>query len=163
MESLTAYVRFMDKINNFLKRTVAFIIFAVFALLFIQVIMRFVIHSSLSWSEELARYLTIWMVFLGVSVAVRYQSLIAVEIVTQTVPKKIKTLLQIIVLIMTMAFSLFIVIYGAQICKLSFHDLSTAIGLPMWIPYAAIPIGGVLMFFNTIVALIEVFAGGEGD
>ena len=36
-------------------------------LIFVQVIMRYVLQSSLSWSEELARYLFIWMAYFAIS------------------------------------------------------------------------------------------------
>ncbi|KJS81175.1 MAG: hypothetical protein JM58_17595 [Peptococcaceae bacterium BICA1-8] len=153
----------MDRINKLIMRIVALLLAIIFVLLFAQVIFRFVINQSFSWSEEVARYLTIWMVFLGVAIGVRKQSLIAVEVVVQSVPKKIKTILKVMVLLITLVFSVFLIVFGKKISMMSIHDVSTALSMPMWIAYAAIPVGGILTFLNTFVALIETLAEREGD
>ena len=40
-------------------------------LVFVQVVMRYIFQNSLSWSEELARYLFLWLSWIGASYAVR--------------------------------------------------------------------------------------------
>ena len=40
-------------------------------IIFVQVIMRYLMRNSLSWSEELARYLFIWSIYLAVSYAAK--------------------------------------------------------------------------------------------
>ena len=40
-------------------------------ILAVQVFMRYVMGASLSWSEELARYLFIWLIYLGISFGAR--------------------------------------------------------------------------------------------
>lgn len=63
----------MKKLINFYNQLeahllVCSLIFTVI-LVFFQVILRYVFSSSLSWSEELARYIFIWQIWLGTSVA----------------------------------------------------------------------------------------------
>ena len=40
-------------------------------LVFVQVVMRYVFNNSLSWSEELARYTFIWLIYIGISYGCR--------------------------------------------------------------------------------------------
>ena len=47
--------------------------------IFIQVVMRYIFNSSLSWSEELARYLYIWQGWLGISFVERKKAHIAID------------------------------------------------------------------------------------
>jgi len=52
---------------------------AMTAIIFLQVIFRYFLLQSLSWSEEVARYLFVWLTFLGASVVARSRSHIMVE------------------------------------------------------------------------------------
>lgn len=146
----------MEKVNNLLNWTVGILMGAIFVLLIGQVFYRYVIHASLSWSEEAARFLTVWTVFLGVAIALRTKSLIAVEVVVQFVPKKIESIFRILVLL----FSLFLVGYliylGIELCLDATNQNSTALGIPMWIPYASIPVGSFFTLLNIFVVLFEI-------
>ena len=73
----------MKKLINFYNQLeahllVCSLIFTVI-LVFFQVILRYVFSSSLSWSEELARYIFIWQIWLGTSVAQRDNSHVRIE------------------------------------------------------------------------------------
>ena len=48
-------------------------------LVFIQVVMRYVFSNSLSWSEELARFIFLWLSWIGASYAVKERSHFRVE------------------------------------------------------------------------------------
>ena len=52
-------------------------------LLFVQVVSRYVFNHSLSWSEELARYIFIWQVWLGSSYCVKENRHIRIDIFTE--------------------------------------------------------------------------------
>lgn len=162
MEFLCSYVKFMDKINEYLMKFVAFLMAIIFSVLVVQVFYRFVINASLSWSEEVARYLTIWMVFTGIAICIRHQSLIAVEIVVQSVPAKVKKVMNIAVNAITLGFSIFLVIYGIEMILTSMHDISTALAMPMWIAYIIVPVGGFLSFLNALAVLVELITGRKG-
>src|SRR5512139_1420801 len=58
------------------------------AIIIMQVMLRYVFLYSLSWSEEVARYLMIWVSFLGASLAVRYGFHIGVEFIVARIPGK---------------------------------------------------------------------------
>ena len=56
----------------------------------LQVFFRYVLNNSLSWSEELARYLFIWMIYVGISYGVKMDKHICVDAVYTFMPKSIK-------------------------------------------------------------------------
>ena len=56
----------------------------------LQVFFRYVLNNSLSWSEELARYLFIWMIYIGISYGVKLDKHICVDAVYTFMPKSIK-------------------------------------------------------------------------
>ena len=43
---------------------------AMVVIIFLQVVMRYVFNNSLTWSEEIARYIFLWQIWIGVSYAV---------------------------------------------------------------------------------------------
>ncbi len=59
-------------------------------IIILQVFMRYLFLYSLSWSEEVARYLMIWVSFLGASLALKYGFHIGVEFVINRIPEKMK-------------------------------------------------------------------------
>ena len=101
----------------------------------LQVFFRYVLNNSLSWSEELARYLFIWMIYVGISYGVKMHKHICVDAVYTFMPKSIKR-------------GYAIVAVGMQI---SSGQVSPAMGLPMQYVYAAPVVGMVL----TVVRLVQ--------
>ena len=76
---------FYNKIEEYLL--VYSLVFNVI-LVFSQVIMRSIFNLSLSWSEELSRYIFIWQIWLGTSIAIKEDKHINVELIYQIVKSK---------------------------------------------------------------------------
>lgn len=163
MYFLRLYLKLMDKVNQVLFWIVGILLGAVFVLLVSQVYFRYVMNSSLSWSEEAARYLTIWIVFLGVALGLRRKRLIAVEVVVQFVPKKLEFAFRMLVLLVSLVLMAFLFYFGIRMGITVSNKTSTAMGIPMWIPYAAIPVGTLLTLLNAIAAMIEMFTEKEAS
>src|SRR3954447_26405416 len=57
---------------------------------FVQVVFRYGLESSLSWSEELARYIFVWIIFIGTSVATQRRQHIFVEVLVALMPPPLR-------------------------------------------------------------------------
>lgn len=84
-------IKFVDKLNKVMECLAGFALALMTAVVFVQVFVRFVlgelgIQASVPWTEELARYLMIWAIFIGAAVAARRVDSLAVEILIQVVP-----------------------------------------------------------------------------
>lgn len=110
--------------------------------IFLQVIMR-TVGLSLGWSEELARYCFIWLVYIGVSYAVKKQKHIKIDVLLLILQGKSKMLLQIIGSFVFLLFSTLMLIYGSKITfqLLSWGQSTPALGIPMGFVYLATPVG----------------------
>ena len=82
--------------------------------IFWQVVCRYVLKSSLPWSEELSRYLLVWTSFIGGAYGVRLGAHIGVEAFTLLLPKKAQKALAILVMIACTILCCFI-------CKYAIH------------------------------------------
>jgi len=130
--------------------------------LFLQVTFRFFLNIPLSWSEELARYLTVWMIFLGASLGVRNNKLIRLDILLTKINQRYHIYFFYASAVISIFFYLVIIIKSFEIIQIVHMQHSPAMTIPMSVPYLAIPVGSALMLLNTIAALIEAKSkGGE--
>ena len=65
-------LKFENALYNILKYCCGILILAMTLLIFWQVVCRYVMNNSLTWSEELGRYFFVWITFIGLPVALKY-------------------------------------------------------------------------------------------
>lgn len=122
------------------------LISAMSALLAVQVVMRYVVGQSLSWSEELARYIFIWLIYLGISYGAKTMKHIKIEAALYLFPAKARPWVVVVGDCIFLAFALFIVwsAYNLVGRQIRLGQTSPAIGIPMWVVYAAPMVGFAL-------------------
>jgi TRAP-type transport system small permease protein len=152
---MQGYVSFIDKINKAVKYIVSamFIILAVLVVL--QVITRFVIDYPLSWSEEISRYLMIYIVFFGAALAMRNKEHIAIDFLVEIVSAKRKKVLNSVILWISLIFAAILFYYGSALTLTVVNQATPTLQFSMSWAYAAIPLGSLLLLLNTIAVMIE--------
>ena len=124
-------------------------------IVFVQVVMRYFFESSLSWSEEAARYMFIWLIYLGISYAAKHDLHIKVDMLLNvnfmsTLDKKILCLFSDFVFLF---FASVIVYLGYEYTEVLFQrnqKTASLFGLPIWVIYAAFPVGYALCAFRLL-------------
>lgn len=152
----------IDKLNGLVKTFIGILIGVMALVIILQIFSRFLFDSSLSWSEELARYLSIYAVFFGAAVALRSQKLIAVEILHEIIPKKLSSILKIVVYLICIVFFFILLLKGIEMIQQVQIQKSPALQISMAIPYAAIPSAAVLMIINSLAVITELVKGVRG-
>ena len=135
-------------------------------IIFSQVIMRSVFNSSLTWSEELTRYIFIWQIWMGVSIAEKEKQHIRVELLFSLVKNDtFKKVVDIIATIILIAFNIFLVVYGREVVRqmIQRNTLSGAMRLPMWIVFLALPVSSAIFCLRLIGQLVLDFRGTSGQ
>lgn len=129
------------------------------ALIFLQVIMRYVFKNSLSWSEELVRYLYVWETWIGCSYATHKCSQLRITMIKDKLSPKAQNILEIFVTIVWIAFAAFVFYqsYRAIGTIVKFGQKSAALQIPMQYPYLAIPVGMTLMVIRLVENSIKTF------
>ena len=125
---------------------------AAVAIVSMQVVTRYVLKIPLPWSEEIARYMFLWLTWVGASYATKERRHVNIDIVfnlLKPVGKKICTIVSTIVWI---GFLIMMCYLSFKLTSSVFKGGQIAIGsgLPMWIPYASIPTGMTLMLFRLL-------------
>lgn len=123
----------------------------------LQVFMRFVLSSSLGWSEELARYCFIWLVYIGISYGVKKQRHIKVDVMLLLLKERGKLILHMVANLFFLAFAIVIIIYGYDVMSrlMQTGQTSAALSIPISFVYAATPIGMGLTAIRIIQQIIK--------
>jgi C4-dicarboxylate transporter, DctQ subunit len=151
----------LNRINHYLNHFEEYVgvISLIFTslIVFVQVVLRYVFNYSLSWSEETARYLIVWFVFIGSSIAVREKAHATMDALVTYLPEKGKRIFSILANTISIIFCVILIWSGIKIVSgvIEFATVTPAIGLPMYIPYLAIPVGAALMLIRFLQILIQ--------
>lgn len=116
----------------------------------LEVVRRYIFGASFPWAEELVRYLLVWVTFVGGAAAFRKGNLVILDLVIGRLSEKVTTILQIVTNTAILAFLLFLLQNGLNyvISPTIIRQTSIGLGIPMTIPYAAIPLGvGLMILF----------------
>ncbi len=132
-----------------------FLLLGMVATCFAQVIFRLVLGHPLAWSEELARYLFVWLTFVGGSVAIAESAHFKMDLLAFACNEKGKTILKLVVSICLLSFSAILIIYGLPLVKMVSSQKSPALRISMSIPYLALPINGFLSSFHCVDNIID--------
>lgn len=134
--------------------------------IFFQVVMRYVFKNSLTWSEELARYIFLWQCWIGASYAVKKGAHIRIEILANKCVGQKRIVFEILIALIWFSFAFFLAYTGMQITGFVFKSgqLSPAMRVPMGYAYASVPVGGLLMTIHLIedlATLVRKYRQGE--
>jgi len=124
-------------------------------IIILQVFMRYIFLYSLSWSEEVARYLMIWVSFLGASLALKYGFHIGVEFVMNRFPGKIKGWINLMAKLGMFLFLIYFTIAGFRVSWAVRDQDSPALLFSMAYAYLSAPVGGFFMIIQLLHLLVE--------
>ncbi len=147
----------LNRINRVVEYVVSIFLAIMVVVIFLQVIFRFVISSPLPWSEELARYILVWISFLGASIGVKRQSHLGIEVVTKLLSARFRKISILIANLSSIGLFIIMVRWGYHLSNVVSSQFSPAMKISMFIPQSAIFISGILMLFYGIYNLMITF------
>ncbi len=131
--------------------------------IFAQVISRYVFNWTPEWSEELARYLFVWVVFIGSALIMGESGHLAV----QFVPNHFKgtatgRFLEIVINLSGYVFILILFTQGAKMTRVMTFQMSPGMEIPMSWVYAVIPLSSALMLLYLVKDTVRIVRGWSG-
>ena len=143
-------LKFLNNNIEVILAATALIIFA--SLTILQVVLRKVFNNPLSWSEELARYLFIWFVFLSGSYAVKFQKHVKLSFFIDRLKKPFNMYFQLVALILWLLFLFFLNVYSIKVVSFIYStgQTSSANNIPMYLIYLSLTVGSILMTIRVI-------------
>ncbi|MDQ7249397.1 TRAP transporter small permease [Dongia sedimenti] len=156
---MVGFVRALDRcIDVILVASMAIVIAAMAA----QVTLRYFFHSPLPWPEELSQFLLVGMSFLGMYVGIRRNQHIRIEWLPKNGSRFIRGL-KLVGLLSICVFLAYIGYGGFKLAMTAWGQPSTALRIPMAIPYLTIPVACFLSFFAVIALMRRTWRGEAGD
>jgi TRAP-type C4-dicarboxylate transport system permease small subunit len=114
-------------------------------LVFLTVIYRYFLMAPISWGEEMARFLFVALSMFGAAIAVKDRSHFVITILTARFSVSVRAWLEAGIALGTSALLYVVIDRGLGLALLNRNQESPALGVPMSVPYAAVPLGAMLM------------------
>ncbi|MEA2116387.1 MAG: TRAP transporter small permease [Thermodesulfobacteriota bacterium] len=151
--------RFLDKtcaaVNQLIEYLLFGLGFSMAILVAVQVFCRYILNSSLFWSEELARYMLVWLSFLGATVAYYRNLHPGVDALTTRISAAKQRISQLLVHITAMGLALIMVISGTQFAWFVRLQISPALSIHKWIILIVIPLSGAVLFVYALAFFLK--------
>jgi TRAP-type C4-dicarboxylate transport system permease small subunit len=155
----------VDRVSSSLNAVAEFVLWVLVALTivvtFVQVVFRYGLDSSLSWSEELARYLFVWIIFIGTSVATRRKKHIFVEVLVALMPCTLRVWANLLSVAASVVFFSVFAYVGWLLMLNAWQQYSTALDIRIAWVYATAPIGAALSVLHLIAGQLQRWTGNE--
>jgi TRAP-type C4-dicarboxylate transport system permease small subunit len=151
----------LDAVNKGVYYLIGVGLMVITVVVFWQVMVRFVltaagINISAPWTEEVARYVLIWCIFLGAGVGCRKAQLIALEFVVRALPSVVGQAARYLAMAVCLGFFLLMIQVGWQFVDIiGRSETSPVLQISKAWVYWAMPVGAGLMVINTIALALE--------
>ena len=123
---------------------------------FMQIVLRW-FNAATVWAEELSRYVMLYQVWVGASYAVHEDAHIRITALIGKLSGGRRRGMDLVVLTLWLLFALWLTVEGCVLVGkiAAMGQVSSAMRIPMTIPYASVPIGGALMTIRLVQKIVE--------
>ncbi|MDI6600824.1 MAG: TRAP transporter small permease [Thermoanaerobacteraceae bacterium] len=153
--------RFEEYFYKFLEYVSAILLVIMVIIVFANVIFRYFLDFSIASTEELSRFMFIWISFIGSALALRYSEHLSIDFITNILPDFMKK----VVMIFDQFVVLIIVsLMGVGGWRMTISDMavrSSATDIPLGYIDAIVPIVAIIMVFIQIEKIIGFFIGNK--
>lgn len=143
------------------KQLVALTLGAVFVIVFVNVLGRYLLGVSLPWAEEVARHLMIFGAFAGAGLALREGRLVSIDTLLDALPHGgvARRAIRWGTVVLMAVFMVLLIWFGAQFVSFGWNKETMATQVPRGIPYLAIPIGAAIFLVHLALFARRFVAG----
>jgi len=120
----------------------------------IQVFSRYVLNTSIRWSEEVPLILMVWFGFISMAIGVKKRLHISIELFYNMFPKPMQRVVNKLVDALLLLFGLIMIYYGFRLAGLTMTSTLPATKMPTGYLYGIIGIAGVMIVYDTFMDLI---------
>ena len=111
----------------------------------------------------MARYLLVWLTFIGASVAYRRRVNPGIDVVFTRLPAAGRRLASLAMHLAAAAFFLVMIVYGCRFAWFVRRQISPAVSLPKWLVFSVIPLSGLLLLVHAVYFFLAELAGKRED
>lgn len=132
---------------------------ALFFIIVLAVIGRYVFNRSLTWTEEVPRYLLIWISFLGAAAGVARREHVGFDVLFNALPAPVRRWLGAVIGVLILSFGWIVFRYGIVFVKDFGPDMMETIPFTNYWYYIALPISGALLLLFSLKNIFDALLG----
>jgi TRAP-type transport system small permease protein len=142
-------------LTNVTRGICFFLLFLIVIAVSLSLVTRYFFFYPLNFSDQLSKYLLIWLSFLGASLGVKYGSHIAIDMFIKNLSKANRKFILIVVDLLISFFLILLIYYGFQFALSAklFND-PLVFGLNMMYPYLSVPVGSLVLLAEVNLCMI---------
>lgn len=131
------------------------LVFTMVGITLMQVVLRYVFNAPVRWSEELARYVFVWITFIGLYLAWRKGAHLGLDLLPYMVGPSAARLLALLSEAIVLATLVWAVSTSGRLLTISLNQGSAVLGLPMIYVYSAFLVGAILVAVDIALGWLE--------
>ncbi|MCP5150669.1 MAG: TRAP transporter small permease [Ectothiorhodospiraceae bacterium] len=158
---MLTFNRWVERLTALLRVCVLLLATAIFAIVVFTVITRYAFNWVLSWSEEVPRYLLIWVTFLSAAIGVDLKDHIAFDFIHTRLPRLLAAGVDILINAGLIAFGGLMLVYGIQFVQDFGGDWMESIPFTNVWYYPAIPVCGALIILYAVRDQLNIWFAPE--
>ena len=143
------------KVNKIMDGVSVLCMVLILLLVIAQVAMRYIFNSPLTWSEELAVFVLIWLTFIGSLICMRDKEHIEVTILVDHLPRTLQRIVVAFSRLASVFFLLVVAYYGSDLVMENMTVTSPANKISMGLVYTIIPLSSIGMAFYLVKAIAK--------
>jgi C4-dicarboxylate transporter DctQ subunit len=146
-------MKFFERALSLLEESLIIAMLGIMAVLnFMNVVSRYALHMSLSWTDEIVMFLFTWVTMIGISVAYKRGANLGMDLVTQNLKPRIRAFFVIFSGLCSLFLIGLIVYYSVPMIRgqMRSGERSPILNMPAYWQNMCVPVGAVMMFLRTI-------------
>ncbi|MBG0775940.1 MAG: TRAP transporter small permease [Desulfovibrionaceae bacterium] len=166
----------VNKIEDIFKFLITTMSGGMLLIIFVQVVIRYssgfladtdgafaasylsMCHIVLQTAEELARYMFVYMVFLGLPLVAKQGGHMAIDTLTMRVSEEKRRILNLVAEAITSGFMLLMTVQGIKMVRVNYFQLTPGLEIPISIVFMAIPLGCGFMMLDSLIKMYHIIA-----
>lgn len=156
---LETFLYVFDKVDRVFKRIIETVLAAVLlsmvTLVFLQVVLRDIFNSGISWADVAGRHMVLWVAFLGAMLTTRSRQHLSIDLISRLVPRKARNAVRFFLDLVSCVVCA-ILMHAAVTLVIEEHTMGTEIflGIPLWIVQLIIPFGFFMMTLEYTIGVV---------
>jgi len=142
--AIDAVTRFNDAVMIVGRYLIIALVAVIAVIMMAQVVFRYGLDNSIPWSEEVCKYLMVWLAFMGAPIALRHANHISIDLLLKAFPARGQQLFHVVInliIILTMGIVFY---HGAKFTQMGARQVASSINISMLYMYLAVPLGSLL-------------------
>lgn len=116
------------------------------------VFFRYILNNPLSWTEEVSRYLMIWGASVGISLGIRADEHVGLTILLDSIKSRaVRMVFHTVIFLLVLGFLGVLFLYSVRMALDARYMQTQALGVPMYVAYAAIPASSILAALQLVL------------